>query len=181
MNEYDPVSYWTDRGRYYEAAFQPVRYVEQEAALLRVLSRLRFESVLDVGCGFGRIGALILDRWPTVAYTGLDLSAAQLTAARSRLPKAELIQSTISSFDPGDRRWDLVLAVEVLMHQRPRDLEAVIGKLRMLARRDVVTLDWTEAIQRPIGSHNFRHDYAALGRPIATVGLQSIYHVRVAA
>lgn len=181
---YDPLPYWADRGRRYEAEHRPDRFVDQETVLAGLLEELAHDgpirTVLDVGCGFGRIGSIIRDHWPAVAYTGLDLSVDQLEAARRHLPDAELIASTIQDFDAGGRRWDLVIAAEVLMHQPPGwQLGAAVAKLEELSARYIVTIDWTAPMpDRAVAAHNFRHDYRALFGPEAReihVGEQSIW------
>jgi SAM-dependent methyltransferase len=183
---YDPVHYWRTRGETYEAKFNAPAYVAQEAALRGVLASLDFASVLEVGCGFGRIGALVLDVRPA-EYTGLDLSPVMLASAARRID-GTFVESTLTDFDPG-RKWDLVIAVEFLMHVPPSDVEAAVRKLIRLSARHVVTLDWTVPLTKrtPVGAHNFRHDYVALlgdagfgrTRHVETVpvGLQSLHHI----
>jgi 2-polyprenyl-3-methyl-5-hydroxy-6-metoxy-1,4-benzoquinol methylase len=51
------------------------------AGYIRAL--FRSPSILDVGCGHGRLPAL-LDGWPLGRYHGLDLSAAAIARARRR-------------------------------------------------------------------------------------------------
>jgi trans-aconitate 2-methyltransferase len=56
-----------------------------------VLDRLTLaggETVLDVGCGTGRLTALLLDRLPQGRAVGIDLSTAMLATARKELPAA---------------------------------------------------------------------------------------------
>jgi SAM-dependent methyltransferase len=184
---YDPIHYWRTRGETYEAKFNAPVYAAQEAALRGVLAALQFGSVLDVGCGFGRIGALVLDVNHVAEYTGLDLSPTMLASARGRIA-GTFVESTLAEFE-SSRKWDLVIAVEFLMHVPPVDIEAAVRKLLRLSARHVVTLDWTVPLtgRTPIGAHNFRHDYAALlgdagfgrTRRIETVpvGLQTVHHV----
>ena len=54
-----------------------------------VLDRLALagdETVLDVGCGTGRLTALLLDRLPRGRAIGIDLSTSMLATARRELP-----------------------------------------------------------------------------------------------
>lgn len=184
---YDPTAYWRARGATYEAKFRGERYAEQEDAIARLVGSLQFDSVLEVGCGFGRIGWLICDMRPGVAYTGIDLSPDLLASARERIPDGTFVETDIADFRP-DGRFDLVIASEVLMHVRPEDIGSVVRKMDRLAARHLVTVDWTRPLPRmKVAAHNFLHDYRALlgtgqfGRArevnVIPVGLQSIHHV----
>lgn len=145
---------------------------------METLSRLEFRSIFEVGCGSGRITRLVHQRWPGVQYTAIDLSLDRLMSARARAPRVEFIHSMVQSFRP-HRTWDLVLAVEVLMHIPASDIASVIDRLFTFARRNVVTLDWAVPIDRPIAPWNDLHDYAELyGKRLLSVeqvGLQAIY------
>lgn len=147
---YDPLTYWRGRGRV---------WAEQEQAIVDLLRSLSFESVLDVGCGPGRLASLIRGINPSATYTGIDVSRDVLRLAEVRWPGAEFYQTTLAGFRPKGRKWDLVIASELLMHVPPADLDRAIQRLREMSSRHVVTLDWTAPGDG--ASHNFRHDYRA--------------------
>lgn len=181
---YDPVAYWNRRGRVYERRFVPARYAAQEAALREVLAALPAPaSVIDVGCGFGRLADLVAEVWPEARYTGLDQSASMLARAHHHHHRrTEFIRSPVERFRT-TRRWDVAVAAEVLMHVPPDRVRAAVARLLALAPV-VVTVDWTEPVDGA-AEHNFRHDYAALfaGHAVQrrAVGLQTIHVVRAAA
>ena len=81
-----------------------------------------------------------------------------------------------------DESYDLVLAVEFLMHVPPDEVADAVNTMRSLANRHIVTCDWTEPIKKPAAPHNWRHDYEALfGESIVrreTVGRQTVYRVK---
>lgn len=179
---YDPTTYWRERGAEYEAKFRHDRYAEQELVLASVLDDLDFRTVLEVGCGFGRIGATVRGD-----YTGIDLSPDMLASARKRMPDATLIETSLDDFTT-KAKYDLVLAVEMLMHVPPADVAKAIRKLDRLSARYIVTCDWTTPLPRmKVAAHNFIHDYPALlsaapfgrVREVRTipVGLQTIHIV----
>ena len=179
---YDPVTYWKSAGRTYEPRWRrTAAFDAQEMALTALLERLDFSTVLDVGCGFGRIGEIVVATHPEASYTGLDLSPDQIAAARRRLPDGEFIESAFEDFKPDGRTWDLVIASEVLMHQLPEKVEMFTTALRLLARQHLVTLDWDDATGMPArAAHNFCHDYRSLYGPAAeriVVGRQGIWHL----
>lgn len=161
---YDPVAYWRERGATYEAKFRADRYAEQERALTSLLDELEFASVLEVGCGFGRIGEIVHRLRPAAAYTGIDLSPDLLASARDRVPTGEFHETVLVDYKPG-HKFDLVLAVEVLMHVPPDALPAAVRALERLSERQIVTLDWTTPLPRmKVAAHNFLHDYSVLAK-----------------
>ena len=183
MTTYEPRHYWRTRGETYEAKFRAARYVDQEATIRDALRSLQFASVLEVGCGFGRIGAIVADVASDAKYTGIDLSPTLLASAAARLPDGTFRETTLDDYRPVARTWDLVLAVEVLMHVLPVDMPTTIRKLLRLSKRYVLTVDWTEPVPKP-AAHNFRHDYGALWADALAptdrlsrrrVGLQTLY------
>jgi len=188
---------WDD----YEAYFRDKpAYHSQEEALMAILSELSFESVFEVGPGFGRITALILNQWPAVAqdYTLLDISEAMIEATSKNLPTVDFLYFIGSISVPLDAgiwaspqlpiKADLVLAVEVLMHIHPNEImQAVDNLLGAISDNGcLVTVDWTVPRPNEPFGQNWRHDYpnlflAAGARTIQAtlVGLQTIYVVEV--
>jgi trans-aconitate methyltransferase len=171
---YDPQEYWTT------APPMKVRpaHVRQELALGNAIQHLNPKSILEVGCGWGRVGRLLCALWPDASYTGIDISPDRIKEARERLPeRAELITTDLLNFKPGNG-YDLVVAVEVLMHVRPPDLSTAISRMKGWANRWVYTLDWTQALHPddPVAPWNFRYDYTNYGLVVVgTTGRQSIH------
>lgn len=182
MNQpYEPISYWKRAGRTYHDRFKRTQaFVDQEKALHDVIAVRQPADpdqgfyVLEAGCGFGRIAELLFSSFSNIYYLGFDLSEDQLRHARERVVdnRATFMQSTIEDWTDGS--YDLVLAVEVLMHVKPEDLEHTVEKLCTYG--PLITVDWTEPIEGPVAAHNFIHDYEAVGlKPVRKVGQQTIF------
>lgn len=158
------IDYWVAAGAdtsnpEHEANFRRTTpYVLQEQELMATLERLEFDSILEFGCGWGRITKLVHDRWPDVPYRAVDLSPERVWSAAKKTQDVEFTTATIADYS--GEGADLVLAVEVLMHQPPDDVVPAARKLVDLAKRYVVTVDWTQDLGDVlIASWNFRHDY----------------------
>lgn len=167
--------YWRQRGRSYEADFVLTEtHLRHERALQRVFRTICFDSVLEVGCGYGRIGA----RLPAgVNYVGIDVSQDMLRSARARLPHGKLINSSIEQFTT-TRRFDLVLAVEVLMHIPPQRIQRAIDNMLELSSRYVVSVDWDVPTDARVDSMNWLHDYGRMYGYAArrlSIGQQALY------
>lgn len=86
-------------------------------------------DALDVGCGDGRLTALLRADRVTVA----DVSARALERARRTLPDAELVELKPDSPLPlRDSAFDLVLCAETVEHVR--DVQLLLSEIRRVLR-----------------------------------------------
>jgi len=189
----EAIRYWRSRGRLYEREFRlrgvRTRYDAQLSELLAVLDTLSFRSVAEVGCGFGRVGQNLVDK-DRVSWVGLDVSRAQLEAARRHRPslKATVLEASASALPLRTRSADLVLSVELLMHIPPDLIEGALREMLRVTRSLVVHLDWYEDFL--VGHQTgwcWVHDYPVLWRSLGadvrevrlrSNGIQSIFIVR---
>ncbi len=186
--KYDPVRYWTEAGRnpqhweHHSHFKQTPVFQKQEERLMVTLAKLPEPiAIFEAGCGWGRITRLVRDLWPDAHYDACDLSPERIAIAAEELPDVGFQVASLQEFVP-HRRYDLVLAVEVLMHIPPPQIGSAVDTLCALSGRDVVSLDWTEPINRPVAPWNFIHDYEALYGDrlvsVEEVGQQSIFVAR---
>jgi SAM-dependent methyltransferase len=169
---YDWKDFWYEAGKtYIEKAGTNTRPFQiQEKILLDYLSKLDFDSVLELGCGFGRITKLVLETFNPSIYTAVDLSPHQLENARVYIgdDQAHFVNSSIQDFGSTITGYDLVLAVEVLMHVPPNEIREVIDKMTSLSNSHIVNVDWCLTGFRddplPYGEGGFiyAHDYKKL-------------------
>ncbi len=73
--------------------------------------------VLDAGCGNGYFLAHLMKFFPDKAYTGVDLSAELISAAKQSpdLQKANVVQSDFFAFEPG-AAFDIVILRLLVQH-----------------------------------------------------------------
>src|SRR3989304_930385 len=82
-SKYNPYEYWTKRGITYKDNFQYNQiFIEGEKALLNYLQSISFNTVLEFGCGFGRVTKLILENFSVQNYDAFDLSPVQIKNAK---------------------------------------------------------------------------------------------------
>jgi tRNA (cmo5U34)-methyltransferase len=79
--------------------------------------------VLDVGCGAGHYTLKLLERFPNLEVTLIDLSQPMLDRAKERVRQATAgrvmaIQGDIRAVQLGDGAFDIILAAAVLHHLR---------------------------------------------------------------
>jgi len=88
-------------------------------------------SVLEVGCGGGELAACLFGREEErrpIAYVGVDISPAQVEAARARLPGQTALTASAYNLPFPDGSFDLVMLCEVLEHldRPPRALDEAV-------------------------------------------------------
>ena len=182
---YNPHEYWYKHGKTYKEQFRYNKNFElQESLILDYLkknlaSSTPFSTVLEVGCGFGRITKLLLSNFPSIReYLAIDLSPDQIVNAKEfTRPVIEtrkdnplnFIVSDIQSFQ-SQRKYDLVIASEVLMHILPSEIEKAMIKLVSMSNHHVVNIDWYEKEKpRKMAPHNFIHEYEEIYRNMPSV------------
>ena len=178
---YVPTEYWRKAGKTYQQDFSrnslhPIRraaFHAQTRVLMKLLKSLAFSSVLEIGCGFGRITKILVETFPGIKlYDALDLSPEQIANAQSYVQsdKVTYYCSTFQDFQlPTGRSYDLVLASEVLLHVPPAEIEAFVHKMVSLSLMHVVHIDWyPKTIPERVDYHNFPHNYEIIYRDLGS-------------
>jgi SAM-dependent methyltransferase len=171
---YNPSEYWHERGKIYKKNFRYDKNKRlQEEFLIAHLNNISgsFKTVLELGCGFGRITQLLLSNYNNISeYLAVDISPDQIENAKSllsssKLPnqvKLDFLVSDIQSLRL-DKEYDLVLLSEVLLHILPEDIDSIIKKLITLSKKHIINIDWYEDNPpKSQASHNFIHQYETL-------------------
>lgn len=98
------------------------RYEEMLAELVRCLPE-KAASVLELGCGTGRLTALLSERFEGAAITAVDAAPEMIDVARERLAGSaaagvgvKFVVSTFEEFDAPDGGYDLVASNMSLHH-----------------------------------------------------------------
>ena len=120
---YNPSEYWHERGKKYKENFRYDKSKRlQEEFLITHLNGISgsFKSVLELGCGFGRITQLLLTNYSNITeYLAVDISPHQIENAKTLLSstkltsqvKLDFLVSDIQSLKL-DNQYDLVILSE---------------------------------------------------------------------
>ena len=157
---YNPAEFWATVGDWYEGTCDLDGYRVQEDAIQAVIEQLEWETVLDLGCCFGRLGTMIRRFRPDARYHGVDINLDLLLSASAHVPNATFWHSAILDFHPVNT-FDLVITAECLMHQPVKDIAVIFESMFWWSNRWVLNCDWCQPGAE--GNHwNISHDYPAL-------------------
>ena len=171
--KYNPEKYWKTRGKIYYDKFQYSKFFEkQEIALLNYLRKMNFTSILEFGCGFGRITKLILENFDVKEYHAIDISIDQIRNAKNEIgnfpTNVNFEVCNIEKTNFKNNYYDLVLGVEVLMHVQPKNIESVITKLINASKNHFVNIDFYNKSITKLAPHNFLHNYPEIFKNISS-------------
>ena len=159
-DKYIPHDYWKEHGKSYFANFEyNDDFKKQEMNLLSELYKIKFQTVLEYGCGFGRITNLINKNFKPIHFTAFDISVEQLNNAEKFCDSdnVDFRVSAIEDFEP-NKKYDLVIGSEVLMHVKPENIEDIIRKIVGWSKKYIISIDATYT-HKMLASHNFIHPY----------------------
>lgn len=167
---FDPDAYWRDSGPYLATESVSPEHQATEAILRELLWEIRpIRSVIDVGCGQGRLARMLAQELPEAAYTGMDLGQAQLDGTRQAQPNGTFILSRLQDYQ-GEQKYDLAIASEVLLHIPPADIAKACANLKALSAKWLITVDWTKKLSVPTAEWNWLYDYPGLlGQPFKQI------------
>ena len=136
----DAARTWHDHEKVEEYVGRVNRLAARQAGEVELVEALpaRVDRLLDLGCGDGKLAAVVLEARPeTTEAIGLDRSAPMLDLARQRFatePRARLVEHDLDQPLPDLGAFDVIVsgfAIHHLAHERKRSLLAeVVRALR---------------------------------------------------
>ncbi len=169
----NPRRYWTLRGGddyFLEQEGQASRTLRAEWLAWR-LAAYRPQSVLEVGCGYGKL-LRALRRNLDVPLVGLDFSSTQLEHARRFLGDLDGIQVILGCGEQlpfADGAFDMVVTSAVILHNPPPAAEQIRREILRVARRFAAHNEETSSSYNRYG-YDTADWYRSQGISLAEVG-----------
>lgn len=116
-----------------EALFTGTAQAMRRAALAEIARELKGRDqrgvcLLDVACGNGRFLETVMDVWPRLKASGLDLSPNYTEAARRRLkawPQVEVLHEAAEAMPLADGSQDMIVSI-FLFHELPPGVRGTV-------------------------------------------------------
>jgi ubiquinone/menaquinone biosynthesis C-methylase UbiE len=115
INQRDHFNEWSET---YERSFMQWLLFDRvhRGVLARVPADFVPVSVLDIGCGTGRLLRRMKARWPSAALNGVDLAEGMVAQARALTPEATIYQAPAEALPLLDGSVDLVTSTTSFHH-----------------------------------------------------------------
>ena len=119
----------------YESSLYEQRKYQQT---LEVLTQLRYERVLEVGCSIGVFTEQLAQRGIAREILGIDVAQAALERAHKRLERFEQVELRRLDItrDPLEGPFDLIFCAEVLYYLGAQNIQMVLAKILNALKED---------------------------------------------
>ncbi len=141
--------------------WDPMQYLrfgdERLRPALDMMARIPLAAprrVVDLGCGPGNVTAILRQRFPDAAITGLDGSAAMLEKARKAAPDCDFVQGDFFTWSP-DEKPDLIYS-NAALHWVGRHEELFPRLLSRLAPGGVLAVQMPAMHKEPLRTLPYR-------------------------
>jgi len=116
--ETEDVQSFERRSSTYEDSFSQFLFFDwfHRIALNSVPAGIKPESILDIGCGTGRLLRKAAKRWPAARLTGVDPAEGMVKEARRLTPQAQFLVNPAESIPLPDASVDLVFSTLSFHH-----------------------------------------------------------------
>jgi len=131
------------------------------------------ESVVEVGCGFGRnLSALISAGFPANRLTGIDISQLMIKKCKKRLRDTgvKLMTGNILNIPLETGSVEFVYSALVTMHVSPRDVSVALAELFRVSSCFVMILEEHREMPETkqyiqLNEYTYAHNYSHLLKP----------------
>src|SRR3990167_2243077 len=134
--------YWKDRVIDWEQSYW-IDHPHRDL-IVQALKNIKFNSVIEIGCGAGYNLHRIRQTFPKVDIGGVDISEQAIETAKRLLPldTAVLEQSSADKLFLSDKSVDVVLTDMCLIYIDPFNIVKVLKEIRRVGRSNVLLLEF---------------------------------------
>lgn len=133
------LNYWKDRKIDWKKEYFDTHGHPHRELILKALSYMRFQSVLEIGCGAGANLLRILFAFPGTQVGGFDISPDAIKTAKENLPKAyHLDTSPAHDLFISSKSTDVIITDACLIYMGPIMIHRVIKEIKRVARGHIV-------------------------------------------
>ena len=134
-------------------------YISYLNFIIKLIKNINFDSLLDIGCGDGRLLSEINKIFPEKKLTGVDYSTRAIQLAKALNNKIDFICLDINKNNL-NKKYDIITLMEVLEHIPLNKINNFISHVHNLAANNGYLIMTVPSNNEKIASHHYQHfDY----------------------
>ena len=137
---------------------------KQEKTISILLNKINVNSVLEIGCGYGRLTRILNSTLQPQRYKAIDLSEELISIAKEKINGVEFQCISIQDLETKEK-FDLVFCGVMLMMINEKEIKTVLHKLISLSSKKIITIDPIEMFVKN-SDYVFIHDYEKIFREL---------------
>lgn len=140
----------------YRGKFLYTAYINE---VIQNIKEIKADSILDVGCGDGRLLSALYERYtkeniPTPQLTGCDISERAIAFARAFSPNINWIAGDLSEIKD---TYDVIVCTEVLEHIPDSEVGEFLNNLEKILNINGTIIFTLPTICTPVSAKHYRH------------------------
>jgi SAM-dependent methyltransferase len=167
----NPRDYWAKRGgqTYFEEQEAVQDRSQRSLFIANEMAQLKFESFLEVGCGYGKQLQNIKILKPEMSFAGCDFSRPQLLKGFEYFPAMQkrVVEADAEFLPFKDKSFDVVMSSAVILHNEYRKAQRIILEMIRVSRKFLVHNEDTDVTFSRYG-YDLTKTYLAMNFRIVT-------------
>ena len=161
---YNPESFWDEYGKVYISTFNGKFDLNTQHLIARI-DKTEPESVLEVGCGFGRNLPFVAENVPSIkrlvgvefSKTMLERSEYYFNAFEKKYSQIELVNANAKELPFKDDEFDTVYSHVCLTHIPPMDISKVTSEISRVAKKWIIHIERFNFLYEHPNNHRWSH------------------------
>ena len=155
---YHHIPDWNNgRFQYFRSLVPSFEYGSYIRHLVGRAKTVQFQSILDLGCGDGRLCAELQKAYPSARIVGVDVSQRAIAFARAFAPDCEFHCADTTSSGAASGPFDIIFMVEVLEHIEPRNVHSFLDSAGRRLASDGHLFLTVPSSNVPVSEKHFQH------------------------
>ncbi|MBU2524186.1 class I SAM-dependent methyltransferase [Patescibacteria group bacterium] len=146
--------HYSDLASEYEKLFFSAEYFSRIALVKKEIEPFNNQSVLDAGCGDGRLCYEL--KKENVDISGIDYSERAIAFAKAFNPELDFYIGKMESISL-DKKFDVIILMEVLEHFKEENIDGILANLSNLLKEDGKLIITVPSINSPIHKKHYQH------------------------
>ena len=149
---FNPKILWNNWGgkKYYDQ-FSSEEGQRNESIFLAKIDELKPNSIIDIGCGYGRYLKVISKNFPNIRLVGVDISSSQIEYAREYCkdyPNIELFEIDGKNLPFEKKSFEMSITYGCLTCVRPKDLKYFFNQIKNITKQCSILIEYDNSSKK---------------------------------